>query len=303
MLREAENVVKIEGILSETDLKYGSYVKNGKTVETIGGMIKLKVAQQINGEETVLEIPVHMFSNKYKNDGSPNPAYESIDRIKNDYVSIAAAGSEDGADRLRITSGKIQMNEYYGRDNNLISFPRITASFVSKVKKEEFKPQAIFSTEFYVGGMDNEMNRDGIETGRYLIKGVIPQYGGRVDVVNFVAVSPNVINAVSSYWNIGDTVKANGRLNFSSTTEVVMKEVDFGEPVEQTRTINVSELIITGGSQTPMEGDFAYDNDDIKTALAERKERLSEQKEKDANKAKNKTQAAPARPTAQDLGF
>lgn len=304
MLREAENVVKIEGILSETDLKYGSYVKNGKTVDTVGGTIKLKVAQQVNGEDTVLEIPVHMFANKLKNDGTNNPAYESIERIKNDFVSIAAAGGEDGADRLRITSGKIQMNEYYGRTGTLVSFPRVSASFVSKVKKEEFKPQATFATEFYVGSMDNEVGRDGVETGRYIIKGVLPQYGGRVDVVNFVATNPNVINAVSSYWNIGDTVKASGRLNFSSTTEVVMKEVDFGEPIEQTRTINVSELIITGGSQTPMDGDFAFDNADIKTALAERQERLQAQKKKDEDKARNKTQPAPAaRPTAQDLGF
>lgn len=27
MLKEAENIVKVEGILAETDLKYGSYTK------------------------------------------------------------------------------------------------------------------------------------------------------------------------------------------------------------------------------------------------------------------------------------
>ena len=31
--RQAENRVKIEGILAETDLKYGSFVKNGETIE------------------------------------------------------------------------------------------------------------------------------------------------------------------------------------------------------------------------------------------------------------------------------
>ena len=305
MLREAENIVKIEGILSETDLKYGSYVKNGKPVENISGTIKIKVSQQINGEDTNLEIPVHMFANKKKNDGSNNPAYESIERIMKDFTSIAAAGGEEGADRVRITSGKIQMNEYYGRGENLVSFPRITASFVSKVKKEECKPQATFAVEFYVGSMDNELNRDGEETGRYIVKGIVPQYGGKIDVVNFVAVAPGVVNAISSYWNVGDTVKASGRLNFSSKTEVVTKEVDFGEPIEQTRTINVSDLIITGGSQTPMDGEFAFDANDIKAAAAERKNRLEELKKTSSDKAKNKTQTAPpaSRVTAQDLGF
>ena len=45
MLREAENRIKIEGILSEIDLKYGSFQKDGKTNETIGGIIKIRVDQ------------------------------------------------------------------------------------------------------------------------------------------------------------------------------------------------------------------------------------------------------------------
>lgn len=39
-LREAENRVKIRGVLSEIDLKYGSFMKDGKPAETIGGVIK-----------------------------------------------------------------------------------------------------------------------------------------------------------------------------------------------------------------------------------------------------------------------
>ena len=42
-LKQAENSVKIEGILSEIDLKTGSTVKNGKTVEYITGSIKVRV--------------------------------------------------------------------------------------------------------------------------------------------------------------------------------------------------------------------------------------------------------------------
>ena len=44
MLTQAENIVKIEGLLSEIDLNYGSYTKDGKPVETISGIIKVKVA-------------------------------------------------------------------------------------------------------------------------------------------------------------------------------------------------------------------------------------------------------------------
>ena len=88
MLHEAENRVRIEGLLSETDLKYGSFVKNGETIETIGGTIKVLVEQVVNAVPLHLEIPVHLFSQKYKKDGGLNPSYESIQRVKDAKVLI-----------------------------------------------------------------------------------------------------------------------------------------------------------------------------------------------------------------------
>lgn len=306
MLKQAENVVKIEGILSEIKLEYGSYVKDGRTVENIGGSIIVRVNQTINGQDVVNEIPIQMFANKYKNDGKPNPAYASIEKVKTTYISLAAA-AESGveADRVRITNGDIRMNEYYASSDRLVSFPRINASFVNRVKKEDFKPEASFLLTFVVGPSDYEVINDE-NTGRYLIHGIVPQYGGRVDIVPLICASPNVINAVSSYWQEGDTVKASGKLNFTSKTETVVVEQDFGDPIEQTRTTNVSELFITGGNQTPLDGDFAYDAEEIRKGLAERKDRLAAQKEKDVSRQKSRQAPAPAATTSKaafDLGF
>ena len=57
-----------------------------------------------------------------------------IEKVMKEYVSIAAAGGEDGADRIRITKAKLQMNEYYGSPDKLISFPRINTFFVTRIK-------------------------------------------------------------------------------------------------------------------------------------------------------------------------
>ena len=298
------NVVKIEGILSEIDLKYGTFKKNGVDTKTVGGSIKVRVNTKINGVDTELEIPVHMFSTQYTNAGAVNPAFESIERVMNEFVSIAASDI-DHADRVRITRGQIGMNEYYGQNGNLVSFPRITASFVSKIKKDECKPAADFSVTFMVGSKGYETDKDGVETDRYKIVGMIPQYGGKVDVVPFFAINPGVIDAVSNYWNEGETVKATGKLNFTSKTETYEVKVDFGESSEATRTISISDLVITGGSSTPLEGDFAINYDDIKAALEERKVRLAQLKDKSQNKGasgKAPEQAAPAN-KFKDLGF
>lgn len=299
-MREAKNEVKIEGILSEIDIKVGSFVKNGSTVENISGSIKVRV----DSPEGQLEIPVHLYSNKLTNKGTPNPAYTSIEKVMNEFVSIAAT-DEAHADRVRLT-GKIKMNEYPGQDGRITSYPRITTSFINRIRKEEMKPKATFSIEFMIGQMGYELDKDGVETSTYAIKGIVPQWGDSVDVVNFHVSNENVRSAIASFWQKDDCVQAEGRLNFSSVTETKIVQPDFGEPREETRTINLSELLITGGCSTPLDGDMAWSMDEITTALAERKARLDASIEK--GKAKATQRKAPAQNVSAttkgyDLGF
>lgn len=297
MLRQSKNKVKIEGILAEIDLKSIGYPKDGKNVEAIAGQIKVKVTQPINNEMTTLEVPVHMFASKYTNNGNPNPAYESIKKVADTFNSIAAT-DEDTADRVRITNAQIRMNEYSTQDGVIVSTPRISASFVNKISKNECSDCATFEAEMVVLAKDYELAADGTETGRYKVQTAMVGYGERVELVPFIGTSAGVVNAISQYWNVGDTVAANGKLNFSAKIEKTLTEVDFGEPTESVRTISVSELIVTGGSQAPLEGEFAYDMDEIQRGLVERKNRIeAERKKKEA-----KTKANPSF-NAQDLGF
>lgn len=301
-MRQAENKVFIEGILSEIDIVERTYTKDGVQNNALAGQIKVRVEQKINGVDKILEIPVHVFVNEMTKKGTRNPAYESIDTVRREFVSIASGAGVEGADRIRISGASIQMNEYWADENRLSSYPRINASFVQRVKKDEFTPKAQFSTELVVSKMVNEVDKDGVETGRLKVEGILPQYGGRVDVVPFIAENPNVVDAISQYWQPKDTVKVSGKLNFSSTVEIYTEEQGFGEPIEKKRTINVSELVITGGSQTPLEGEFAFNEEEIKNALAERKARLENRKAKELARSSSRT--APAQSGfASDIGF
>lgn len=295
------NKVKIEGILSETNLSYNSYTnKAGQVQDSITGMIKVRVEQSINGEDVELEVPVYVFANKFTKAGAPNPSYESIEKVMNEYASIAKVGKA-AADRIRITNAQIRMNEYYSKTGVLNSYPRIHATFINRISASECKPEATFTAIFVIGKAGFDVDADGVEdTSTYRIKAVLPQWGNKVDIVDFVAHSAGVIDAVSSYWQEGDTVKASGRLNFSSRTETIIQEVDFGEPIKQERTISVSELVLTGGSATPLEGEAAYDQEEIRKALAERTATLAAEKER----KQQKTKAAPAAGKGfADLGF
>ena len=260
MLKQAENNVKIEGILSEINIEPTTFEKNGVKQEALRGNILVKVNQTINGEDKELVVPVHMFAPKVTNKGTPNPAYTSIHKLKNEFVSIAAAGNEDDADRIRILKGDLRMNEYYAQDGRLISFPRVHASFFNKIKKEDCRPEASFELKFAVASITDEMDRNGEPTGRCMVKAIVPQYGGKVDVVPLYAANEKVINAINTYWEVGQSFIAHGKLDFSSTTEITLEESGFGDPIEKIRTVNTSDLIITGGAQEPFEGELAYDN-------------------------------------------
>lgn len=309
MFRQAENKVKIEGILSEVDLKYNSFVKNGEPVEAIGGSIKVRVDQVINGNTIQLDVPVYMFSTKLTKAGKVNPSYTSIETVMNEFKSIAATGDINTADKIRITNGNIRMNEFVGKNGQIVSSPRVHASFVSRAVGE-FKPEASFTLEFMVAKKARVTDADGVEVdpAKLQVQVVVPQYTApnasamNVDVVPLYATSNGVIDAVENYWEEGQCFKASGRLNFTSRTETVKQEVDFGEAQETVRTINVSEFIITGGSQAPLDGDFAFDVDEVKAGLAARDARLAEMK----SGAKSTTKQTPAQNSTKgkvDLGF
>lgn len=309
MFRQAENKVKIEGILSEIDLKYGSFQRDGADVETIGGSIKVLVDQVVNGEEVHLEIPVHLFSTKYTKAGKINPSYESIETVMKEYKSIAATGDKSVADKIRITSGQIKMNEFVGQNGNIVSYPRVTASFISRAVGE-FKPQATFNLEFMVSKINRVVDNEGVEVdpAKLAVEVIVPQYTApnasamNVDVVPLYATSKSVIDAIEQYWEAGQSFKASGRLNFTSRTETVKQEVDFGEAQETVRTTNISEFIITGGSQAPLDGDYAFDVEDIKGGMAARKAKLEELKSGAKSMAK-KTPVQNGVKGKNDFGF
>lgn len=302
MLREATNTIFVEGILSEVDITERSFARDGKNTDAISGTFKVLVEREVNGELDVNEIPFSVFATKYTKAGNSNPAYESIEALKS-FTSIAACGSKEDADRVRISKGRIQMNAFYSNSGQLVNQVRVSTSFVSKVTNN-FNPRAEFELEFFVSKIEPAVDRDGVELNpkKLNVTAIVPMYGGKVQEVPLVTTNPNVVNAIERYWEIGKTYRANGRLNFKSEVKEIAQEVDFGEPVKKSITISLHEFAITGGSQAPVDEDYAFGIDDIRTAMAERKASLEEQK----NKPK-KTAPAPAGQTSFskgiDLGF
>ena len=247
-MRISENQVKIEGILSEVGLETATFNRKGQTTECIRGTIKIRVEQDINGTMTTMEVPVSAFASRYTNAGAENPAYNSLKDVMENYKSIAACGNIDDADRVRITSGSLQENVFYAKNGDLVNTSRISASFINKIAKNECKPEATFTATIVVGNKSDELDRDGTPTNRLNVNGVIIQYGERADLIKFIVAKPDAKNHIEQYWNDGDTVRVQGKVNFSSKTEYIEEEVGFGEPIKTAKTTSVHELLIESGS-------------------------------------------------------
>ena len=293
MLKQAENIVKIEGILSEVNIRED--VSKATQKPYIMGEIKVRVNQDINGETKDIEIPVNLFATKEKKAGGINPAYEAIKKIQTEYTSIAACGDVSKASRVRIDRGELGENAFWGNDGRLVSQPRIRTSFTTRINSADCNQKADFKTTIVVAKISDEIVKDE-PTGRLVVKGIIPQYGEKVDIVDYVVASEEAINHIRTYWNEGDTVTVAGKVNFSTKTTVEEKTVGFGDPIREEKTFSVKELIITSGSASALEGDAAYNTEEISAALKERMASL------EALKEKKKAAPAPA-PQASGVTF
>ncbi len=299
-MKKAENKVKIEGILSEVDIKTGES-KNGKPY--IMGEIKVKVKQEVNGINCEMEVPINLFATKTTKKGGINPAYESIQKIMTEFSSIAATGDEDTADRIRIVSGEIIENSFYNQNEQLVSYSKIRTSFANKIKKAECNPEATFTNVIVIGNKKEEVDKEGVPTGRLIIQAIIPQYSAsedepNVDMVSFLVASEPAINHINTYWKKGDTVKISGKVNYTVKTNTTYEEVGFGEPIAKTTTTATREFIIVSGSQSALDGEFAYSTEEIAKGLQLRHTKLEELKEKS-----HPSTPAPVKAVPGNFGF
>ncbi|MDQ0927759.1 hypothetical protein QFZ25_001819 [Bacillus atrophaeus] len=274
VLREADNVVTIEGTLAE--IRHTEW-KNGN-----GLNIELDIEVAPNEVHTVKG-----FSKYKKDDGTDNAIAKGYQTIVSEYKSIAEHG-RDEADKVRITQGKIGLNEYYTQ-GNLKSYPQLTTNFVNRLDaNEEFNPKAEFDVELFVKNVTEEKVK-GEETGRVILNGYIPLYGGKVIPFTFV-VSKEGSQYVEDNYEKGATVNVFGKIINYKEQKVTTKAAAFGEDKKEITSITKREYLVTGGDD-PYDEDSknAFNSDTIKKALTEREVYLEEMKKtSESGKENNK---------------
>ena len=282
---QSTNQVNIVGKLLSATFKEGT-TKDGKPYESC--TYTVRVNQPIEGHEEIDEIELSMFASKYTNAGKPHPGFKNIQDMKT-WKTVQEYG-EDKADTIRTTSGSLRENYFVSKSGQFIDGWRINTSFVSLGGKGEL---ATFTVDIFIMDMHDEVDSEGDPTGRLIVKGGIVQYGGKLDVIEFVVEGNDAVSYIQRHWNANDTVQAKGRIRYTSK-EIARPatESSWGEELPDVATTRMArELVITTGSDEGYDEDFAYDPIEIKKAFNVRKAEIEQAQ---VNATASKKAATPA---------
>jgi len=278
IMTEANNKVNIVGKLMDVTLGSGT-LSDGRKYERAS--LTVRVDQTFGGREEVSEIPLSMFATQYTKTNKVNPAYEQIQNLKK--MKTAQNVGIDEADTVRVSGATLRENNFVAKSGQLINGWQINTSFIGTTNASDV---ATFQEELFIMDMKDEVDREGDPTGRLVIKGGIVQYGGKLDVLEFIVEQPEAVEFISRNWNVNDTIGTVGRIRVTSQEEKTSgKTSSWGEDIPETTTRFVRELIITKGDDEGHEEEFAYDPIDIKKAFNVRKA-LIEQMQTEATQAK-----------------
>ena len=290
IMTQATNKITIIGKLLDATFNKGT-TSEGKPYERAN--LTVRVTQSYGNRTETSEIPVSAFATQYTKTGATNPAFTNIQSLK-EFKTAQNVGI-DAADSVRMTSANLQENAFVSKSGQLINGWQIRSSFFNPGKGID--ETATFSVDIFIMDMHEEMDREENPTGRLIVKGGIVQYGGKLDVVEFVVEAPDCVEHISRNWQVNDTVNARGRIRFTSLEEKrASSESSWGEEVPETTTRVMRELIITTGDPEGKEEEFAYDQADIKKAFNVRKANMEQLQIDAKNKAsKPAPAAAPAK--------
>jgi len=287
LTQQSQQKINLVGKLLDATFNKGK-LSDGRNYERVN--LNLRVTQVYNGREETSEIPVSMFAAEYTNNGGLNPGWKSIQDLK-DMKTVQNNGLAD-ADTIRLTGASLRENAFVTKQGMLVDGWQLSSSFVNTTNMSDV---ASFSIDIFIMDMKPEEDRDGDPTGRLIIKGGIVQYGGKLDVIEFIVEKPEHVDYIERNWNPNDTVTVKGRIRVTSVEEKASgADSSWGEDIPETTTRFVRELIITKGDDEGKEEEFAYDPMEIKKGFNVRKANL-EQLQIDA---KNKATQSAAQPAA-----
>jgi hypothetical protein len=291
--RQGINNITLTGAVKEHKLTENT--KDGN--KSIGGSIVIKT-----GEFSEIELKV--FVGEKNKDGKPKKAYETLKKfITGEHLTMASAkDSEDVVSKVKIFGNKDFTphikEEIYKSNEEVKTTLSMNLGFGTiivdnSIKEEDYKAE--FEIEMFVTSVTEEVKKDET-TGRAVITGWTPLYGGKVMPMKVVAgvikdeegndydFAQDILSQVEE----GMTINTWGNIDYKSIITKVKKGGGLGKAkIEESREY-IHDFVIEGADIQENE-EKEFDMELIKKAKIERDteiENIRNEESKDDKKTK-----------------
>lgn len=261
-LRQSDTTVRVTGVLAEKNLSVTTDMDGNKRIQ---GDVTIKTS-------SINSVQFRIFATEKTKKGQPNPAWNSVSALMNEYSSVADVG-EENATIVRITGGRFDPQSFWTKGGQWIeNAPRYSASFFNRldradVKKEgeeevegeqkKIRFQANMDVEAYVANIIPEIksvNGEGEETGRKICNVWVNTYQG-LEKASFI-VPQEFASDFESKILPGQTRVFYIDIVNTEDRRIVEHQVDIGKPRIEEVIVRNRELLLTGAS-----ADYATSND------------------------------------------
>lgn len=303
-IRVATNNIKVAGAVKEQKLEikdgeYKSGDKKGQKYTYITGKLVIKAGES-------KEITLKCRANQLTNKGETNKTFETLSKFMDGtYVTMATPNvTEEEATKVSVWGNgdfapQIEDNIFVieGEVKESIAFKlgfgRLTIK--DNLALEDYKAE--FEVEMYVKSVEPEM-KDEQPTGRTIVKGAVPMYGGTAMPISVIAedmmdgdeVIPFAEQVQCGVYE-GQTFVFWGDIRYERIEKKVTKGGSLGRAKTETEVTTVKEFVAVGGDIVD-DMEKAYTAEQIQAANIEREQKkvnaVKEWEEKQAKEGQAK---------------
>lgn len=275
-LGQGVNRITGVGILAEKDLQFknsskvGDFVMGTLTLRTNSGDVKFNV-----------------FAKKLTKAGAVSKSYKAFETIHKEFKSIADTGDANTADVVSVLGELTQEKPYLGQDGKAKQPVKKSGKFFSREDRSKVQDLNIYlEADVFIQTVAPETNRDGEETGRAIINGILVGYNSSLVQQKFIVDNPEgvefFLEAPTNSTVHLNQVKLTQRIEVKESNNV-QSEGGWGvQSTLKTFTNTYNEAIVLG-AKVPVEFDedlednmpqLAFNPKLITQALAVRKEQI-----------------------------
>lgn len=259
------NETHIEGILYEHKLASKTSGENSKNpgTEFINGEISIATDQALTN---IIKVHFSYVTEQTKS-GKPNTTYAILSNIIDGKIGNVMEHGAENAGMLRVDSA-IGLNEWYDKDDNLVSVKRNEGGFVHQVTSltEEEAQRSTFKVDIVLNGcFRTEADDEKGTPEKMIVRGAIFDFRNSLMPVELTVLNPKAMD----FFEGLEPGKQNpvftrvwGRQVSQTIVKRTVEESAFGEDsVTETQT-SYRDFVITGAAKVPYE----WDSEDTMTA-------------------------------------